>query len=330
MAATLQQISRQLDNLFTTTWYDVRKDVTDQVFQKTPFFDMMLKGGKIKKKMPEGTHWEVPIRYGKMNANTKWFGRGAQFGLEEEQSLTRMVYQARNIGTSIVRYWDDDRKNRGAARLTGYLEEKMENTKTSLIEVLEQSMFSASPGALEMHSLPQLISTTPTVGSIGGFDRSANDWMTNQTYDFTGKVINTDLVPQMTHMYNLCSKWKAGTRKSPDIIITTQEVYEAYENIANALQMICAWKGEQITLGFGDISFKGVPIFWCPECPAGRMYFLNTEHLAIHVDPSAYFEMTDWKPVAGNSLDKTCQIVTVLQMTVDNFKKHGVIYNIGA
>ncbi len=326
--ATQQQISRALDDLYTSTWYEVRRTVADQVFKVTPLYNLLFEKGKIKQRVPDGTHFEIPIRYAALDQNTKWFGRGDLFGTAEKQSLTRLVYDVKNLGTSVVRFWDDDRKNRGKARILSYVDEKLDNTKSALIDKLEVSSFVQDADPKAMNALPTLVSTTPTSGTVGGLARASNSWMANQVKDFTGLGILANLTQEMTKIFNTCSKWKAGSRRAPDIIITTQEIYQLYEEVAKSLQQIVASTSERVSLGFGDLAFKGVELFWAPECEAGKMYFLNSEHLELPYDPGAFMEMTEWKPIAGNSLDKTCQIVTVCNLVVDNFQKQGVIFNI--
>jgi hypothetical protein len=118
-------------------------------------------------------------------------------------------------------------------------------------------------------------------------------------------------------------------RRFPDFIITNQTIYESYETIARNLQQINANTSIQASLGFGDLSFKGVPIFWAPECPAGHMYMFNLEHWSFVVDTFAWFDMNEWskKP---NSPDRQAQILTTGNLMLDNFLKQGVIYNIGS
>jgi len=94
------------------------------------------------------------------------------------------------------------------------------------------------------------------------------------------------------------------------------------------LQTIQTNKTERASLGFGDLLFKNAEIFWAPNCPSGCMYMLNTETLEFAFDPSAWFEMTPWKNVSGDSLDRTAQIVCVCNLLCNHFRKNGVIYNI--
>lgn len=319
-----------IDNMVTTTWYDVRRQIVDQVFQITPFYDMMVQGGRIRERIPDGTHWEIPVRYAQEDSNTQWFGRGAKFGRGEKETLTRLIYESKNLGTAIVRFFDDDRKNKGKAKLIDYVTEKVENTKMSLMDRFETDLLVQNSDPLAISALPTLISTTPTSGSIGGLTRSANAYLQNNTIDFTGKTTTASLIDEMTRMYNLCSLWKAGGRRSPDVILTTRQIYQDYEAIARAMATLTIApdnKSPRANLGFGDLTFKNVEMFWAPNCPSGAMYFLNTDTLELAYDPEVWFEMTEWK-TDPDSLDRVAQIVCVCNLLCTNFRKNGVIYNV--
>jgi len=326
---TQQEYSRKLDSLFTMTWYDIRRSLADQAFQIIPLYNLLVEKGKVKSRAPDGTHWEIPVQYDKLNQNTKWFGKGSTFGTAEKEFATSLLYQIRYIGTSVVRYWMDDNKNRGKAKVLDYLNSKLANVRASFTDTLETDMWVQNADPQAMTALPTLISTTPTASAtVGGLDRSQNPWMANQVYDFTGKTFSTDFRHYLTNVFHSASKYKAGTRRSPDIILTTQDIYEKYEDICNSMQRIVASDSIRASLGFGNLSFKGIEMYWAPQCPAGTVWLLNSEHLEFAYDPAAFMEMTEWKPIQGTSLDKTAQIVTACQMLVDNFQKHGVMFNV--
>lgn len=326
---TINQKTVLIDNLVTTTWYNVKSQIIDQVFKITPFWDRMVEKGRIKEKVPDGTHFEYPVRYAKQDQNRKWFGRGDTFSKAEKESLTRLYFYTRNVGTNVVRFWDDDRKNNGKAKIIDYVEEIVENTKASLVDGFETDMLVQNSDALAMTAIPTLISSTPTTGTLGGLSRSANTYLQNQIKDFTGLTTGTNLLDEMTRMYNVCSEFKGGTQRTPDLILTTRKVYQDYERICRALQSIVTNKTERASLGFGDLMFKNVEMFWAPGLADGSMYFLNTESIEMPYDPNAWFEMTPWKSIP-DSLDRMAQIVCVCNMICTMPQKNGVIYNITA
>ena len=316
-----------LDNLFTVTWRNVKKKVVDQVFKITPLFNTLLEGGRIRENYNGGRFIDVPVRIAKADQNVKWFGRGDTFGVSEKEFLTQISYEMRYLGDSLVRYWQDDKVNRGPAQLLDYVMEKIDAHKATLVDALETAAFVADPSGIGINSLGELIADDPTTGTVAGLNRATYAWLRNQTTDGSGYTVATDLIPGMRTMLNTLSSYKSGVQRKPDLIITTQTIYEALEEILESMQQVQTIDSPAASLGFGDISYKHVPITWAPACPTGKMYFLNTEHLRFTVDPTAYFDMGPWKELA-NSRDRVTQILTGCQLTCDNFLKQGVIFDI--
>jgi len=316
-----------IDNIFTTTWRDVKRKVVDQVFQITPLYDKLLRAGRIDASYDGGRYIDTPVRIAKADGNIKWFGRGDTFSVSEKEFLTQITYQMRNLGDSMVRYWLDDKQNRGKAQLLSYVNEKIDNHKTSLVDALESAAWVADGSGIGVNALTDLIATDPTTGTVAGLNRATYPWLRNRAVDGSGYTVSTDLIPGMRTMINSLSKYKSGMQRKPDMIFTTQDIYEQLEEILESMQMVCTHDSPQASLGFGDISYKKVPIYWAPECPTGRMYFLNTEHMKFIIDKTAFFEMTEWQKLP-NSPDRVAQILTSCQMCFDNFQKQGVIYDI--
>ena len=130
--------SRQLmyDDITTSTMEARLPGIIDGIFQIRPLYSMMVEKGKIKAAAPEGSHWEVAVRYAKQDQGFKWFGRGDTFDRGTKESLTRLLFDVKNAGTSVVRYWLDDMKNRGRAQIINYVDEVVSNTSDSLADSL--------------------------------------------------------------------------------------------------------------------------------------------------------------------------------------------------
>jgi len=322
--------SEFVDNLITTTWQDVRTELFGEIFQITPFLDLLFSKGNIKGRVPNGRYWEVPIAYGKSKQNQQWFSRGTVFGSEEMEIMTTLQYVPKFFGDSIVRYYTDEIKNKGKAKILDYVQTIVDNHKESITESLQEALW-LDAGPLALTPLPTYISKTPDTGVVGGIDRSANPYLQNQVMDFSGSGLSIDdLISAMRTMYHNCSRLKGKKRPSPDMILTTQEIYEIYEDEALAMGQIQLGSNsgtQRANLGFGEMDFKGAKLYWDPNCPAGEMYFLNSDTIEFTHDPEVWLSMTDWKPV-HNTLDRHAQVVTVAELTFNNFAKNGVIHNI--
>lgn len=322
-----------VDNLVTTTWYKIRKQLYGDIWKVTPLLDILLEKGRIKQRVPNGSYFKIPIAYQKLKQNIKFFGRGAEFSREEGEFLTHMKYDVKYFGDSITRYFTDEVENQGEAQILDYISTVLENHKSSIMESLHDALWS-SEGALAVTTLPELISDTPTSGTIGGLDRSTNPYVRNYAMDFTSLALSTDLLDTMENVYNTLSNYKAGAaRRTTDLIITTQEIYEKYVALARATGMAtfemnpAVAKERQVNLGMGSAMFKNAEMYYDPDCPAGHMYFINTDTLEFPYDPKYWMQMTEWKNEA-TTLERHAQIVTRCNLVCNNFHKNGVIYNI--
>ena len=97
-------------------------------------------------------------------------------------------------------------------------------------------------------------------------------------------------VKAMTQMYGACTV----DADAPDLIVTTQVIYDAYES---ALQANKRYEG-QSTLGdagFQSLRFKGASVVVDSHCPAGQMYFLNTNYLDFKTHSKRNFAFEDFK-----------------------------------
>ena len=176
--AAMLEKREYVDNIVTTTWYDVRNQLFSDIWQITPLLDMLHSKGKVKSRMPNGRYFEIPIGYAQADQNQKWFGRGDTFSESEKELWTRLQYQRRNLGDNIVRYWDDEMKNKGTAQILNYAKELIENHKMTMQDTLANALW-ADQGTLAINNLPDLITTTPTVGTVGGIDRASNEYVRN-------------------------------------------------------------------------------------------------------------------------------------------------------
>jgi hypothetical protein len=328
---TQQLKTEYIDNLATSTWYDRRSQLFTDIWQITPLLDALMSKGRVKMKMPNGRYFEIPFAYRQADANQKWFGRGDTFSEGEEELWTVLQYQRKNLGDSIVRYWDDDMKNKSKAQVFSYIKELINNHQMTMESTLASALWAASPAALAVNSLPALIPNDPTTGTVGGLDRSTSIYLRNQTASGSGKLTADTLVEAMANMFNTCSLYKGQGRRTPDLILTTQTIYEYYEEYVRGTMGTFEWAGntgnKRADLGLGGLSFKGAEMYWDPECPSGTIYFLNTDTMEFLYDPDAWMEMTPWKS-KHNSLDRYAQVFTVSNLCLNTFVKNGVIHSV--
>jgi len=317
------QLTEALDNLYTTTWQNMKENVKDQVFDAIPFFFWMRDKGKFKTENG-GRFITEPLQYDK-NDNVQWIGKGGAVSLNDYEFLTTARYDWRYLVGSIVRFGVDDQQNRGKNRIINLMNSKMDNTRNALMSELETKLFAGdNSGSDAISGLQHLVQDDPTSSSdVGGIDQSTYTWWRNQSKDMSGSSFAIHGEKEMRTMLNDCQNNLKMDR--PDIIVSGQNPYEYYEDAVQTHHYITNKKlGDA---GFDNVQFKGIPMVWSPSC-GNRMYLLNTDFFYLVYDPMMWFDMTEWKAIPDQPNDRAAQIVSALSLVTSRRRTHGVIYNI--
>jgi len=324
-------VTEALDNLYTTTWQLMRETVIDQVFDSTPFWFWLRRNGGLESQTGH-RFITYPLSYAKSD-RVSFIGKGGTVSLSEHEFLTDAVDEWRYLTDSIVRFLVDDQKNSGRARIVSLANQKLEVSRNSLIDKIEEVLFddqalSASQQAISFNDLVTLVADDPTADTtVHGINQSTYTWWRNQSTNMTGSSFAVNGVNNMRTMLNDTSQNKGTDR--PNIIVAGQTPYEYYEDsVTEQKRIVNRTLGDA---GFENIEFKGIPMIWSPQCGSDgteRMYFLNTRYIKFIYDPAHFFRMTDWKPIPAQVDDRAAQIIVVGNLMTSRRRVHGVIYNI--
>lgn len=319
----VQTLSEALDNLYTTTWQEMKSVVADQIFDATPFWFWLRANGGLEA-VPGGRFLTEPLRYAKSERVT-FIGRGGTVVLSDQEFLTEAVEDWKFLVDSIVRFGVDDMKNRGKRRIINMMNAKLANSRDSLIDKVEEKLpadNSADP--LAFVGLQTLVADTPSSGTVHGIDASVNTWWQNKTKNMTGLSFAVKGQAEMRTMLNNTSN--NIRNDTPNIILSGQTPYEHYEDgVLEQKRIVNKKLGDA---GFENIQFKGVPMIWSPSVAATRMYFLNTRFLKFKYDPSLFFDMTEWKAIPDQVNDKAAQIILAGNLMTSRRRVHGVLHTI--
>jgi len=321
-------LQEQLDTMYTTTWQLRRDEVADVVFTATPLFNLLDQNGR-RDSQKGGRRIEQPLRYGK-NSSVQFLGKGDTVDYVDDDNLTVAYYEWKYLTGHIYRDFRKFQKNRGEARFKDKVSQDINSLQDSLVDTLEVSMFGSGGGDI-INGLQLLVADDPTTSdSVGGINQADYEWWRNNSHDMAGEEASTYLVTNMRREFNDCGTYGSqNAQRFPDIMVTTQDVYEKYEEECLALGQITKTNNQDLAdLGFGDLSFKGQPITWSPSCPDEHMYLLNTQYLRWVTDPIEYMELGEWQQIEGRPRDRVAHNMTVGNLTVANRRKHSVIFSI--
>jgi len=321
--------SDSIDTLYLATWQIRKKKIIDAIFEVTPFYYQMTKQGRMDSQSG-GKYIEVPINYGK-NTSIQFISKGQNVTLTHDDTLTAAKYEWKYLWGHLFRYMVDDQQNKGKSQWIKKVNHDLDVLKDSLVDRLEELLFGDATGddGKALNGLGNLVPEDPTTGTIGDLNRATYSWWRSQYNDMTGLEISPYLLPRMLSMWNDCGKLQ-GSQRFPDIIICSQAVHEAYNAECFEIGRIAMPDKGMMDLGFGDLSFKGAPITWSPQCPDYAMFMLNTSTLQFLTDPGVHFSLGDWLPIVDQPGDKVAHNLTACNLCINNPAKNGRIFNIGA
>lgn len=309
-----------LDTLYASTWQNVKKTVTDNIFTATPFYYEMTKAGNVEDE-DGGRFLEIPLMRSK-NSTIAWIGTTGTISTAATDPITDAIYSWYQVAGSVVDVWTESMANSGPHKKIDIVSANIENLRLSLIDELEGKLFTAQSG-MAPNGLPDFIEAAvpaSQTGSAGGLSRATYSWWRNQYAASTGSFASYGKSDMRT-MFNNCSKGN----DHPSLLLTTQSVFEFYEAEAEDIQRIN--DSDAAKLGFVSFSYKGANLYYSPQCPTGYMYFLNLKYLKFKRDKKANFDMTKFKEIP-NQLDKVAQIVCRCNLVSSNNSMQGLIGSI--
>jgi hypothetical protein len=321
--------TQQIDDMFTTTWANRKTSAVEQAYMKTPFIYWLKQKGKVEE-MKGYTRIEVPLKYGK-NETVRWIKKGSTMPLTEGQLFSMAYEEWRYVAVSLLRYGIDDQKNRGAARIINYVDEKISSAESAMWEEFERVVFSDGSGTDEINGLQNLIDATggaTTNTTVHGIDRSTatgtNTWFQNQTKTATG-AFSVYGISDMRNMMNNLTKY-AKTEVKDFCMMTDQTTFEAFEDMM--LDMKQFFNQDLIDAGFENLVFKGRPLMWAPSAPSAKMYFINPNYLKLVIDPDYFMDMTSWKEIPDQVNDRVAQIVCAMNFITTRPIAEGILTGI--
>ena len=325
-------LTETLDNLYTTTWQNMKSSVADQIFDATPFWFWMRANGMLES-VEGGRFLTEPLRYAK-SQNVEFVTRGSSVDLSDQEFLTLAKEDWKYLVDTIVRFGVDDQQNRGKNAILSLVTAKLDNSKDSLIDTIETRLAGAA-GTNQFNGLLDIVPDDPTVtgATLHGIDPSDKTWWQSKERDFNAldSTFSGDGVIGMNNLLNECSN--NLRQDTPDIIVSGKHPFELYwEETLEQRRVVNKVMGDA---GFQNIEFRGIPMVWSPTINSslitsvdGRMYFLNTRFLKFKYDPMLFFDMTEWKDIPNQINDRAAQVILAGNLMTGRRRVHGVYHGL--
>jgi len=327
MAAT--STTETWDAAWTLTMRSKRKELTDNFFDAYPTLDMFRSGGALVTDNG-GKEIQVDLMYGGNTA--QYFSGYDVLNTDAVDGITAAFYPFRYAAVPITINYTEEMENRKSDSAMKLLAAKTEQSMLTLRDQINSSIYSAQTGKAPLgfqDIVADAPGTSPT--TLGGITVSSNTWWKNKANNATADtsfvtINNTHFYEGMLRMSTTWNDVSEGNEQ-PTNIFTTNAIYADFEEIfeGTGYQRLSSKDAPGVD---GRLpSFRGIPVQYDRDCGTGRMYFLNTKYLKMHMQAGMNFAKTPFKE-PSNQMAKVGFIVIGLNLSVNNRRRQGVIYNL--
>lgn len=305
-------------SLISTTLDNYKTVLVDNVFTSMPTLWVMKNEGRIQNK-EGGRRCIVDLVYAQ-SANTGSYSGSDTFTTDDDENITSAVYDWKQYyGLVKVTGIEKAQNSAGKTQIIDLLKARVRIAEKTISENLNTMFWGTGAGnaGKDFIGLQAIIDTgNPSWGNLGGISATANSWW-RATEDTTSETVATWGLGGFSALWNTISEGK----DHPTHVFTTAALFGAFEALLtpNARYM----DPEVADAGFQSLAYKGIPVLFDGEVPAGELYMINFNYITFYTLAGTWFEPSEWdKPVNQDAEYKSYLVYG--QMVAENRQRQGV------
>lgn len=229
-----------------------------------------------------------PIIYGKL-ASGSYKGLDT-FDITYKSTQTYAEWDWKSHYVNVTIPGDDLAKTEGDRKIIGLLASKMETATLTAHDDFATMFFSDGTGnsSKDFDGLLNGIDNGTLYSFYGGIDRSTNTWW-NAQLDSTGGAVTIDAINSVIGTATIA-------QKKPDLAFMPQTIYDKIWARIQPQQRFLDGKSALAQVGFTGINFNGhCEMIVDNHCPAGYIFFLNTDYWKLVLNRKRNFYWTPEK-----------------------------------
>ena len=240
-----------LEEAVVATLFDQSDAIADEILHHNPLLASLDEQGLIRK-FSGGYEIRKPIMYNDSAVGGFYSGMSA-FNLDAIDDMTAFRFAIKQVYEPVAISGRDRRANRDDAMLLDLVESKMKAAVARLKNTVSTSLRGdgTGSGGLEFDGIKKALSTSPSSGTYGSIDRSANTWARNLAVNVTLSAANvqetiTDTISQI-----------ARGDEQPDLGLMDRTAWKYLHSSLTAIQRI-QLPVKKAVAGFRSLSYDGV------------------------------------------------------------------------
>lgn len=254
MAVTSDRAYRQI---LSTALASRSAGIEDLVSKANPLYAVLKRKGLMRSF--EGPEIRQTLQIDKQQA--QWY-KGYDFLSNPPIELFNdAVFTPKAVVVPVSLTGQEMRANRGSTQVHDVLENTMEAAEAALIDAMDDALHGdgTADGGKALTGLGAAVPIVTNTGIYGGIDRSLYSLWRTTTFD--AHTAFPDIGTQVTSvtirpMLNRIMAQRARNTRGADLLVMSQEHYEAYDAATTAIQRITR-ETELGKLGFSSIEYVG-------------------------------------------------------------------------
>ncbi len=267
MALTYDDISAQVTQ-------EIVPELVDVIFKAGPTLTRIQAKGRTE--FEGGLFIQQPIMYNRLKSQA--IGRGSTIDVSYVQTDTALKVNLKYYVVPVTLFGTDRVLSRGKNAAMLHAESKIVNAAGSLAEDLDTDLFQDGQGTgssvLELDGFRAAIDDGNQFASYAGITRSDIATGANVGINSYFKSVPTLSLPEAQTAYG--ATWFGN--QHADLIVTTQAVWDILWNKFQPQQRVLDESSDVGKIGFQALKFNAATLVVDQYCPAGKMFFLNTDY----------------------------------------------------
>ena len=301
--------------------HNYRKSLTDNIFGSRPLLEYLMSKGRVRT-VDGGISIVEPLLLGPGEANS--YGPWQQIQVNAVAGISAAQFPWRQLYATIIISGLEEAQNNGKEQMISLVEAKVMQAEETLKDLLSKMIYGTRGGAAlptDFTPLTTLIDATAAAGGITPAAAPApeNQWR-SPTFDATagtgtdaegGAITMPGTAPTapydgreieqvLRHMFLLASD---GGSDHVDAIFAGRGWYETYE--ASLTPQVRYTDTSKANLGFQNLLFKNVPLYWDPDCPDGTALGLNSKYVGLTIHSDRNFAQSPFTSNLAGSVAST-------------------------
>ncbi len=270
------------------------------------------------------------------STNFKWQGISDEMDAMLQDPNKRLRFDIKTFTGSITIAKIHEAMNKGRAMIKNWVRDQREQAEDTIPNQFNSAFWSQNPSSLEPISIPSIVSTTPTTGTIGGLSRAGEQALQNGVLTTAVSDIGSEQGVSAMKKQQIQRSIGQGGKDRVDIIIMDEDNfaglqgYLTTQNRFRPSERMAKLDFDTIQMGSTTISYENTLVADGENTiVAGRVYGLNSNHLKFKVLRDGNFI---WNPDGfervGRTLNKALYFWVFCNLTTDLPKAHFVMTNV--